>query len=264
MSHSRPTLAVYKFSSCDGCQLSILNLEDELLALAEAVDIAYFLEATRAVKEGPYDLAIVEGSITTQHEIERIKEIRQNSKKLIALGTCATSGGIQSLRNFADADHYANVVYEHPEYLHYLKTATPVAEHVHVDLELWGCPVNKVQVLDVISSLLNNRQPNLPPYSVCLECKRRNTVCVLVDQAIPCLGPVTQAGCNAICPSMGRGCYGCFGPAREVNTNSLTTILKKMERQPGETARLFRGISGYSPIFQDAADAILEGNKVAK
>jgi coenzyme F420-reducing hydrogenase gamma subunit len=263
MSRPKPTIAVYKFSSCDGCQLSILNMEDELLALADAVDIAYFLEATRAVKPGPYDIAIVEGSITTPHEIERIKEIRRDAKKLLALGTCATSGGIQALRNFADADHFARVVYDHPEYLNYLQTATPISEHVHVDLELWGCPVNKAQVLDVIASLLNNRQPNPQPYSVCMECKRRGTVCVLVDQGIPCLGPVTQSGCNAICPGMGRGCYGCFGPAREANTISLTTILKKMERQPGETVRLFRGISGYAPAFQNAADALLN-NKVTK
>ena len=228
------------------------------------MDIAFFLEATRAVKPGPYDIAIVEGSVTTPHEIERIKEIRQGAKKLIALGTCATSGGVQALRNFADADHYADVVYAHPEYLHYLKTATPISEHVHVDLEVWGCPVNKNQVLEIIISLLNNRQPSLPPYSVCLECKRHNTVCVLVDQGFPCLGPVTQAGCGAICPSMGRGCYGCFGPAREMNINSLTTVLKKLERQPGEVARLFRGISGYAPAFQEAADAILENGKVTK
>jgi len=264
MTHTKPTIAVYKFSSCDGCQLSILNMEDELLSLADAVDIAFFLEATRAVKPGPYDIAIVEGSVTTPHEIERIKEIRRESTKMIALGTCATSGGIQALRNFADADHYADVVYAHPEYLHYLKTATPISEHVHVDLELWGCPVNKTQVLDVIISLLNNRQPNLPPYSVCLECKRSNTVCVLVDQGTPCLGPVTKAGCGAICPSMGRGCYGCFGPTREMNIDSLTAVLKKQERQPGETIRLFRGISGYAPAFQEAADALIESNKVTK
>ena len=264
MSHLKPTIAVYKFSSCDGCQLSILNMEDELLTLAGAVDIAYFLEATRAMKPGPYDIALVEGSVTTQHEIERIKEIRGEAKKLIALGTCATSGGIQALRNFADADEYANVVYAHPEYLHYLKTATPISEHVHVDLELWGCPVNKAQVLEIIVSLLNGRQPSLPPYSVCLECKRRNTTCVLVDHGAPCLGPVTQAGCSAICPAMGRGCYGCFGPAREMNISSLTTTLKKLERQPGGTARLFRGISGYAPAFQEAADAILENGKVTK
>lgn len=261
MTHHKPTLAVYKFSSCDGCQLSILNMEDELLDLAGALDIAYFLEATRAERPGPYDIAIVEGSITTPHEAERIKEIRRQSKVLIALGTCATAGGIQSLRNFTDAKAYAQTVYDHPEFLHYLDTATPIAEHVPVDMELWGCPVNKGQVLEVISALLNNRRPNLPAYSVCLECKRRGTICVLVDKGIPCIGPATQAGCGAICPANGRGCYGCFGPTRSTNLDSLTNILTKLERTPGETVRLFRGISGYAPAFRETVDQLLKEAK---
>ena len=201
MPTSKPTVAVYKFSSCDGCQLSLLNMEDELLDLANAVEIAFFLEATRASQPGPYDIALVEGSITTEHEVERIKEIRSQARTLIALGTCATAGGIQALRNFADADEYAKVVYEHPEFLHFLKTSKPISEYVAVDMELWGCPVNKAQVIEVIVSLLNNRKPNLPNYPVCLECKRRGTICVLVDKGIPCLGPGTVAGCGAICPA---------------------------------------------------------------
>lgn len=261
MSPHKPTLAVYKFSSCDGCQLSILNMEDELLDIAGALDIAYFLEATRAERPGPYDIAIVEGSITTPHEAERIREIRRQSKVLIALGTCATSGGVQALRNFTDAKAYAQTVYDHPEFLHYLDTATPIAEHVPVDMELWGCPVNKGQVLEVISALLNNRRPNLPAYSVCLECKRRGAICVLVDKGTPCIGPATQAGCGAICPANGRGCYGCFGPTRSTNLDSLTNILTKLERTPGETVRLFRGISGYAPAFRETADVLLKESK---
>lgn len=264
MSPHKPSLAVYKFSSCDGCQLSLLNMEDELLSLADAVDIAFFLEATRAQKPGPYDIAMVEGSVTTPHEIERIHEIRRNAKFLIALGTCATSGGVQALRNFADAKAYADTVYPHPEYLSYLETATPIAEHVPVDLELWGCPVNKAQVLEVIVALLNHRRPNLPPYTVCMECKSRGTICVLVDKGIPCLGPVVQSGCGALCPANGRGCYGCFGPTRDPNLNSLTDVLLKLERVPSETVRLFRGISGYSPAFRAAAEAVLADHKEAK
>jgi coenzyme F420-reducing hydrogenase gamma subunit len=264
MTTPKPTVAVYKFSSCDGCQLSLLNLEDELLDLADAIDIAFFLEATRAQRPGPYDIAIVEGSVTTPHEIERIKEVRAQAKIVIALGTCATAGGIQALRNFANAEDYANVVYAHPDYLNYLKTATPIAEHIQVDFELWGCPVNKMQVVEVIVALLNNRKPNIPAYSVCLECKRRNTICVLVDKGIPCIGPATQAGCGAICPAMGRGCYGCFGPARSVNSASMETMIQKLERYPGEASRLFRGISGYAPTFRKIADGILSTTKDAK
>ena len=192
---SKPKVAVYKFSSCDGCQLSILNLEDELLDLVGAVEIAYFLEARRATLPGPYDVALVEGSVTTPHEAERIQEIRRQSKVLIALGTCATAGGIQALRNFVKVDDLALAVYPHPEYLHTLQTSTPIAEHVKIDMELWGCPVNKYQVVEVIAALLQNRRPNLPTHSVCLDCKRKGTVCVLVASGIPCLGPATRTGC---------------------------------------------------------------------
>ena len=264
MAPHKPSVAVYKFSSCDGCQLSLLNMEDELLDLAGAIDIAFFLEATRAEKPGPYDIGIVEGSITTPHEVERIKEIRSQCKFLIALGTCATAGGIQALRNFADAAEYASTVYAHPEYLHYLKTSKPIADYVQVDLELSGCPVNKAQVIEVIVALLSNRKPRLPSYPVCMECKRRAVVCVLVDKGIPCLGPGTISGCGAICPANGRGCYGCFGPTREPNVESLTNILMKMERYPGETARLYRSFSGYAPAFRKAASAILEASKESK
>ncbi len=254
----KPKVAVYKFSSCDGCQLSLLNLEDELLDLAGAVEIAYFLEATRAEQPGPYDIGIVEGSITTPHEEERITEIRRECKLLIALGTCATAGGIQALRNFTDADRLAENVYPHPEYLHYLTKATPISEHVQVDLEIWGCPVNKYMVLEAIAALLQNRKPNFPPYSVCMECKRRGAVCVLVSQGIPCLGPATQAGCGAICPANGRGCYGCFGPWPGANLESLAPALKDLERYPGEAMRLLRNFAGYAPAFRKAADSIKE------
>jgi coenzyme F420-reducing hydrogenase gamma subunit len=250
----KPKLAVYKFSSCDGCQLSLLNLEDELLDLASAVDISYFLEATRTVKPGPYDVGLVEGSVTTPHEAERIKEVRSECKFLIALGTCATSGGIQSLRNFTKAADLAKTVYPHPEYLDYLETATAISEHVQVDLEVWGCPVNKHLVLECIAARLQNRKPNLPQYTVCMECKRVGAVCVLVSQGIPCLGPVVQAGCGALCPSNGRGCYGCFGPWNHANYNALVPALESMERYPGETVLLLRNFSGYAPAFRKAAD----------
>jgi len=258
---AKPSIAVFKFSSCDGCQLSLLNMEDELLDIAGAVEIAFFLEATRAQRPGPYDIALVEGSITTPHEVERIKEIRRQSKVLIALGTCATSGGIQALRNFANAKEYADIVYAHPEFLHYLPTATSIAEHVPVDMELWGCPINKAQLLEVLKALLQNRRPVLPAYTVCLECKRNTTVCVLVDKGVPCLGPATQAGCGALCPACGRGCYGCFGPARDTNLDALAEILLTLERYPGEALHLFRGISGYAPAFRGTADALIAADK---
>jgi sulfhydrogenase subunit delta len=253
---SQPKVAVYKFSSCDGCQLSILNLEDELLDLAQAVDIAFFLEARSLVKPGPYDIALVEGSISTPHEAERIQEIRRETGYLVALGICATAGGIQSLRNFSHLDDLAWAVYEHPEYLQTLETSTPLSEHVKVDLELWGCPVNKYQVVEVISAFIQNRKPNLPTHSVCLDCKRNGTTCVLVAQGIPCLGPATRTGCGALCPASGRGCYGCFGPAPCAEMDAMVTTLKTLERYPGETYHLLRSFTGYAPAFRQAADAM--------
>ncbi len=250
----KPKVAIYKFSSCDGCQLSLLNLEDELLDLASAVDFSYFLEATRAVKPGPYDIGIVEGSITTPHELERIKEVRAECKYLIALGTCATAGGIQALRNFADPAEFAKTVYPHPEYLNFLNTSTFVSENVPIDLAVWGCPPNKYMVVEVISALLMNRRPNFPPSPVCLECKRRGAVCVVVAKGIPCLGPVVHSGCGALCPANGRGCYGCFGPSSAGNFTSLVEWMTQLDQYPNETARLLRGISCHAPAFNAAAD----------
>jgi coenzyme F420-reducing hydrogenase gamma subunit len=220
----RPKLAVYKFASCDGCQLSLLDCEDELLAVAGAIEIANFPEASRAVVKGPYDVTLVEGSITTPHDAERIRDIRRNTTSLIAIGACATAGGIQALRNMRDVNEFVSIVYASPEYIDTLATSTAISDHVKVDLELRGCPINKHQLVEVVSALLNNRRPNLPRYTVCQECKMRGTVCVMVAHGTPCLGPVTHAGCGAICPSYDRGCYGCFGPQLTPNTESLVQV----------------------------------------
>src|SRR5208282_6390083 len=213
----RPRLAVWKFASCDGCQLSLLDCEDELLAVAGQLDIAYFAEASRRMMRGPYDLSLVEGSITTPADAERILRVRRLSRHLVTIGACATSGGIQALRNFADVREFAASVYPHPEYLKTLATSTPISAHVPVDYELHGCPIDKGQLTEVLSAFLAGRKPSIAAHSVCIECKRRGTVCVMV-QGTPCLGPVTHAGCGAICPSFRRGCYGCFGPMETPNT----------------------------------------------
>lgn len=254
----KPTLAVYKFSSCDGCQLSILNLEDELLDLANTVEIAFFLEARRRVLPPPYDIGIVEGSVTTEEEIHRLKEIRRDCTTLIALGTCATSGGVQALKNFGDVAAFTEYVYPNPKFIETLPTSTPINEHVKVDLELWGCPVNKYQVVEIITALLHNRRPFIPQYSVCLECKRSGNPCVMVAKGIPCLGPITQAGCNAICPSQSRGCYGCFGPLPGAEIDTFMPHLKEKERYPGEAVHLLRMISGNAPAFRDAVEILLK------
>lgn len=246
----KPRLAVYKFSSCDGCQLSLLDCEDELLAVAGAIDIAYFPEATRSDDKGHYDLTLVEGSITTPHDAERIHDIRRRSKFLVTIGACATSGGIQALRNFADVKEFTAIVYAHPEYINTLATSTPIAEHVPVDFELRGCPISKPQLIEVISAYLVGRKPTTPPHAVCMECKLKGNPCVMVAHGTPCLGPVTHAGCGALCPSYNRGCYGCFGPKETPNPVSLSDRLAAMGTDKDALKHLYRTFNANAPAFR--------------
>jgi coenzyme F420-reducing hydrogenase gamma subunit len=254
-SRDKPKLAVYKFSSCDGCQLQLLNLEEHLLELAGVVEIAYFLEARRHELPPPYDVGLVEGSISTPEEDERIHQVRRNCKYLIAIGACATSGGIQALRNWASVDKFTRMIYANPEYVTTLETATPIAAHVFVDFELRGCPVNEYQLLELISALLAGRKPNIPTHSVCIECKRRGLPCVLVSQGLPCLGPITQVGCGALCPACGRACYGCFGPMEQPNIESLGDwFTQRLGYGPREMKRMLRLFNGYLEPFKQASD----------
>jgi sulfhydrogenase subunit delta len=253
---TKPKLGVFKFASCDGCQLSLLSAEDQLLSVAGAVDIAYFLEVTSRIQPGPYDIALVEGSITTPHDVQRIQQIRQDSNFLITIGACATAGGIQALRNWADCDEFVRSVYASPEYISTLATSTGIADHVKVDFELRGCPINQYQLIEVIQSLLAGRRPRTPVHSVCLECKRRGTVCVMVAQAQPCLGPVTQAGCGAICPAYNRHCFGCYGPAVQPNLVGLTNQFASGGLSREQIVFGLRGFNGYSPEFRDESDRI--------
>ena len=254
---NKPKLAVFKFASCDGCQLSLLDCEDELLAVADAVEIAYFLEARSQMLDGPYDIGLVEGSVTTPHDAERIKTIRKQCRFLVSIGACATSGGIQALRNWADVDEFIGQVYAHPDYIETLATSTAIAEHVTVDFELRGCPINKQQLVSLIAALLRGAKPSVPSYSVCVECKRRQTVCVAVAQGIACLGPVTQAGCSAICPSFNRECFGCYGPKEEPqNLVSLTARYASKGADPQHLVKLTRNFNGYAPEFRQASDQL--------
>ena len=228
----RPKLAIWKFASCDGCQLSLLDCEDELLTIAGRIEIARFLEASRAVVKGPYDLSLVEGSISMPHDAELIHQVRRASRRLVTIGACATAGGIQALRNFSDAKDFLRIVYATPGYIQTLKRSTPISDHVFVDFELRGCPVNKHQLLEVITAFLHDRPPNIPPHSVCMECKLRGTACVMVARGIPCLGPVVHAGCGAICPAYNRGCYGCYGPQETPNTRALSASSSAVPTRP--------------------------------
>jgi coenzyme F420-reducing hydrogenase gamma subunit len=248
----KPTLAVWKLASCDGCQLTVLDCEDELLALAGAVQIAHFPEASSAEIAGPYDVSLVEGSVTTERDARRIAEIRAASRVLVSIGACATAGGIQALRNFADVAEFTSVVYARPDYISTLATSTPVAGHVPVDFELRGCPIDKGQLLELITALLAGRKPQIPAHSVCHDCKLRGTSCVMVAHGTPCLGPITQAGCGAICPAFGRGCYGCFGPVANPNLPALTARLRHLGMTRQEVDRVLATFNAASPALAPA------------
>ena len=252
---TKPKLAIWKFASCDGCQLSLLDCEDELLTVVEHIEIANFPEASRQIIKGPYDLSLVEGSITTPHDAERIQQVRRVSRFLVTIGACATAGGIQALRNFKDVSEFTRLVYAHPDYITTLERSTPISQHVTVDFELHGCPINKYQLLEVISAFLHERKPNTPPHSVCIECKSRGTVCVMVAEGIPCLGPVTHAGCGAICPHYRRGCYGCYGPKETPNTAALSAQWQQLGVAEPEIVRAFRGFNAYAEAFRKESEA---------
>jgi sulfhydrogenase subunit delta len=255
MAGKPPRLAVWKFASCDGCQLSLLDCESELLSLARAVEIAYFPEASSRMAEGPYDLSLVEGSITTAHDVERIGEIRRQSKHLVTIGACATAGGIQALRNFSHIEAFVSAVYASPQYIETLATSTPISAHVPVDYELHGCPIDKGQLLEVISAFVVGRKPAIAAHSVCVDCKRRGTPCVMVTRGIACLGPVTRAGCGAICPSFHRGCYGCFGPMETPNTGSLARGWQALGATSQELHRVFRTFNAAAEPFRSESEA---------
>ncbi|MFI0732538.1 oxidoreductase [Streptomyces sp. NPDC021225] len=257
-SDPRPALAVWKFASCDGCQLTLLDCEDELLPLAGRVRIAHFLEMSAAEDSrepatlagtGPYDLSLVEGSVTTAEDVRRIHHIRRISRRLVTIGACATAGGVQALRNFADAQEFRAAVYASPEYIATLDTSTPISAHVPVDFELRGCPIDRGQLLEVITAFLAGRKPNISGQSVCFECKRRGTTCVTVAHGTPCLGPVTHAGCGALCPAYGRGCYGCFGPVARPNLESMVRQLRHDGMSGQDILRVFRTFNAASPEY---------------
>jgi len=253
---TKPRLAVYKLASCDGCQLQILNLEDELLDIVGAVEVVYFLEARSQTSDGPYDITLVEGSVTTTHDLERLRDLRRKSQTLITIGACASAGGIQAIRNMQDVEEYKRAVYANPAYIQTLTQSTPVAAHVNVDFAINGCPISKEQLLEVITSLLIGRVPQLPTYSVCVECKRKGNVCVLVASGMACLGPVTQAGCGAVCPSFNRGCFGCYGPMESPNTDSLCQALLTKGVSRAEIVRMLNGFTGWAEEFHSAAERL--------
>lgn len=259
----RPRIGIFKFASCDGCQLQVIDAlgraREHLGDVANTLDIAHFLEARSHVAPGPYDLGLVEGSISTPDDAKRIQEIRRQCRFLVTIGACATAGGIQALRNWAHVDDFVSAVYATPLYIASLAASTPIAEHVPVDFELRGCPIDPGQLAQVISAFVVGRRPRLPGYSVCVECKARGTVCVAVAKGIACLGPVTQAGCGAICPAHDRECFGCYGPDQSPNLVSLTGFYERHGASRESLGRLVQSFNAWAPEFRAEHDRLASG-----
>lgn len=254
----KPRVAVMKFASCDGCQLSLLDAEDELLAVCDRLDFVYFAEASSVLQPGPYDIAVVEGSITTVEDEQRIRELRACSTRLVTIGACATAGGIQALRAWGDSQEWIRTIYPRPEYIHALATSTPIAAHVLVDYELHGCPINAHQLIEVLIAFASGRSPNIPAHSVCLDCKRRGTVCVMVARGQACLGPITRTGCGALCPTYNRGCYGCFGPVDGGNAPTLLAEFRRQGHAAEQLLPLLRNFNATAPLFREAGESLLD------
>jgi sulfhydrogenase subunit delta len=252
----RPRVGVVKFASCDGCQLTLLDLEDEFLAVTERFEIVEFPEATSRRSSGPFDILLVEGSISTPEQADEILRLRREATLLVTIGACATAGGIQAIRNFGDHEEFRSSVYPRPELIESLATATPISAHVAVDAELRGCPISPGQLLELLTALAVGRRPQLSDEAVCLECKRRGAVCVVVARGIPCLGPVTASGCGALCPAFGRGCYGCFGPREAANTRGMAAFQLGMGETEEEVGRRFAGFTVGAPPFAEVVTAL--------
>ncbi len=260
--NGKPRVAVFKMASCDGCQLQLLDAEEALLELAGAIDIVNFAEASSDMRPGPYDVTLVEGSISTPEQVDQIREIREASAVLVTIGACATAGGIQALRNATGRhEEFVRTVYPTPEFIDSLEDSHPISDFVDVDLELSGCPIDRGELLTAIGAFLRGAMPRLSTSPVCVECKRRGYVCVVVARGEPCLGPVTRTGCGALCPAFGRGCYGCFGPAQaSSNTEALGRRFIELGLSPRATSDRFRFITGWAPPFREAADAFGDGH----
>lgn len=242
----KPKLGFFDFTGCEGCQLEVINFEMELVELLDQVDIVNFREAMQEKAED-YEIAFIDGAITTESEISRIKKIREQAKILVAMGACACLGGVNCLKNFRPMEENLRIVYGDCAGYYNTIPARPVSAVVDTDYELPGCPMNRDEFLKLAKALLLGKKPQLPSYPVCVECKMAGNVCVF-DKGEFCLGPVTRAGCNAICINSGRRCWGCRGLIDDPNVNSEKEILEKHGLTVAGILSQFRIFDGYLEV----------------
>ena len=222
----KPRIAIYDFTDCEGCEVKLVSLREKLLLLENKVDIVNWRLGQERFEPGPYDITIIEGTPITQHEIDLLKELRENSKILVALGACAALGGVPAIMPEKDRKMWYEKIYSsqyHPKGV----DALPLSAHVKVDFSIHGCPVDEEQVVKVLEELLSGKTPSYRGYSTCFECKQKGNKCRIAEEEKPCLGPITQGGCKAVCVSGGSPCYGCFGVREEAN---IPAMIKTLER----------------------------------
>ncbi|MCE1245721.1 MAG: oxidoreductase [Firmicutes bacterium] len=251
----KPKIAVYKYSSCAGCQLQFINIESELTDLLGHIHISYFKEATSLEEDPPYDIGFIEGSVTCPHEEEKVKKAREDCKVVVALGACACEGCVNTLKNYHDLNDVVSRVYPHPEYIHTYEQAHGIDHFIKVDAYLHGCPVNRLELRELIVSVLIGKKPYLRPHAVCAECKINENECLIQTEKALCLGSVTRGGCNAVCTTNGRPCFGCRGPNEDANPEALVEIFKRDGHPLDEIKRRFLYFSGDTPVFRKGAEA---------
>lgn len=225
---AKPKVAFFDFACCEGCQLQVANMGEKLLDVLEKVDVVEFREVMSEKWDDEYDVAVIEGSITTPHAVERVKKIRDRSKAVIAYGSCATIGGVNGMKNNFKLDDIRNYVYG--KSAQYFPTIPTRAVHqvVPVDYFVHGCPVYPPEFLKVLKSALQGIPYHVPDTSVCTECKLNENVCMF-ERGVTCLGPITRAGCNSWCINNGNICYGCRGMVSNPNKNGAMDVLKKYD-----------------------------------
>jgi len=248
----RLRVAVYKFTGCAGCQMEFLRLEDELLELTKKIEFVYFMMIQNRDELERYDICFVEGSVSTPRELEEIKMIRANTRTLVAFGDCAVTGCVPSIRNWLSQSEAEKVVYKDTSPIRSFKVGG-IGEYVPVDLTLPGCPPHKNMILEAITASLLEIRPDLRMHSVCVECKLRENVCILTSLGKACMGPVTRAGCGAICPTYGRECEGCYGPMSDASPASLAAEFHKLGVSSQDLVRKFRKYAGTSKEFEEVS-----------
>ena len=248
--YSKPRVGIFSLTSCDGCQMQILNLEDDLLDLANSVDIVNFALAQQINDEGKLDVCLVEGAVSNDREVKIIKKLRKRSKILVAFGTCAVFGGIPSIKNLKDKEKIKKLVYgKGSEFISSIN-ATGLDEYVKVDYYLRGCPVNKNEFLNFVQGIIFSRPPVEDNNPVCYECKLNENDCLLLKGEY-CVGPITFGGCNAICIENNVACTGCRGPIVDANVNEMVLILKKLGANKKITEQLLQKFAAHLKKLQE-------------